>query len=166
MSTNPAKSPWYFVGFQELQLHFHPLIAVVVIPVLAALALLAIPYLRYPQSLTGPWFLSESGRRTGRLAAVAALVVTPLLIVVDEFLLQPGAGLPSLVWRGVVPLLVLGAAVAAIQASPHQPLRGFEIGGRPGTVHPLLCGVRRSDDHRCLVPRPGNGPGLAVGVVR
>ena len=32
MSTNPAKSPWYFVGFQELQLHFHPLIAVVVIP--------------------------------------------------------------------------------------------------------------------------------------
>jgi quinol-cytochrome oxidoreductase complex cytochrome b subunit len=111
MSTNPAKSPWYFVGFQELQLHFHPLIAVVVIPALAAFALLAIPYLRYSKPLTGRWFLSNTGRRTGRLAALVAVVVTPLLIVVDEFLLQPGAGLPSLVWRGVVPVLLLGAAV-------------------------------------------------------
>ncbi len=115
MSTNPAKSPWYFVGFQELQLHFHPLIAVVVIPALAAFAVLAVPYLRYPKPLTGPWFLSETGRRTGRLAAAIALVVTPLLILVDEFLLQPGAGLPSLVWRGVVPLLVLAAAVAGFR---------------------------------------------------
>jgi quinol-cytochrome oxidoreductase complex cytochrome b subunit len=116
MSTNPAKSPWYFVGFQELQLHFHPLIAVVVIPALAAFAVLAIPYLRYPKPLTGPWFLSETGRRTGRLGAVTALVVTPLLIVVDEFLLQPGAGLPSLVWRGVVPLVILGVGVAAFRS--------------------------------------------------
>ena len=54
MSTNPAKSPWYFVGFQELQLHFHPLVAVVVIPFLAALALFAIPYLRYPEAVDGP----------------------------------------------------------------------------------------------------------------
>ena len=73
------------------------------------------PYLRYPEPLTGPWFLSDTGRRTGRLAAAVALVVTPLLIVVDEFLLQPGAGLPSLVWRGVVPLLILGAAVAGFR---------------------------------------------------
>ena len=65
MSTNPAKAPWYFVGFQELQLHFHPLIAVVVIPALVALALLVIPYLRYPREQSGPWFLSDTGRRTG-----------------------------------------------------------------------------------------------------
>ncbi len=123
MSTNPAKSPWYFVGFQELQLHFHPLIAVVVIPALAAFAVLAIPYLRYPKALTGPWFLSDTGRRTGRLAALTAVVVTPLLIVVDEFLLQPGAGLPSLLWRGAVPLLLLGAAVAGFRT---QLVRRFK----------------------------------------
>jgi amino acid transporter len=115
MSTNPAKSPWYFVGFQELQLHFHPLVAVVVIPALAAFTLLAIPYLRYPHPQTGPWFLSTTGRRTGRLAAVLALAVTPLLIVVDEFLLQPGGGQPSLVGRGLVPLLLLGAGVASFR---------------------------------------------------
>ena len=115
MSTNPAKSPWYFVGFQELQLHFHPLVAVVVIPALAALALLAIPYLRYPEPVSGPWFLTDKGRRTGRMAAVVALAVTPVLIVFDEVLLQPGAGLPSPLWRGLVPLLLLGVGVVGFR---------------------------------------------------
>ncbi|MDB4285321.1 cytochrome b N-terminal domain-containing protein, partial [bacterium] len=27
MSPNPAKAPWYFLGFQEMLLHFHPLFA-------------------------------------------------------------------------------------------------------------------------------------------
>ncbi len=115
MSPNPVKAPWYFVGFQELQLHFHPLFAVVVIPALAALALLLIPYLRYDCEPSGPWFLSDTGRRTGTIAAVAALVLTPVLIVIDEFVLQPGAGLPSVVGRGLVPLAILGAAAFAFR---------------------------------------------------
>jgi quinol-cytochrome oxidoreductase complex cytochrome b subunit len=116
MSPNPAKAPWYFVGFQELQLHFHPLIAVVVIPALVALALLVIPYLRYPRELTGPWFLSDTGRRTAVLAAVVGLGVTPVLILLDELVLQPGAGLPSLVGRGLVPLLLLSAGAVGFRA--------------------------------------------------
>ena len=115
MSPNPVKAPWYFVGFQELQLHFHPLFAVVVIPALAALALLLIPYLRYDCEPSGPWFLSDTGKRTGAIAAVAALVLTPVLIVFDEFVLQPGAGLPSVVGRGLVPLAILGAAAFAFR---------------------------------------------------
>jgi quinol-cytochrome oxidoreductase complex cytochrome b subunit len=111
MSTNPAKAPWYFVGFQELQLHFHPLIAVVIIPVLVALALLAIPYVRFDKELSGPWFLTSVGRQTAVLAAVVGLTVTSVLVVLDELVLQPGAGLPSLVGRGLVPLFVLVAAV-------------------------------------------------------
>jgi len=110
MSTNPAKAPWYFVGFQELQLHFHPLVAVVFIPALVALALVAIPYLRYAEEQSGPWFLSRVGRRSAALAGVVGFCVTPVLILLDEFLLQPSAGLPSLVGRGLVPL-VLGVAV-------------------------------------------------------
>ena len=111
MSTNPAKAPWYFVGFQELQLHFHPLIAVVVVPSLVALALLVIPYLRYPRELSGPWFLTDIGRRTTVVAAAIGLGVTPVLILLDELVLQPGAGLPSLVGRGLVPLLLTAAVV-------------------------------------------------------
>ena len=115
MSTNPAKAPWYFVGFQELQLHFHPLFAVVVIPALLVVALLAIPYLRYDAEMSGPWFLSEIGRRGGLMAAVFALALTPTLIVVDELILQPGAGLPTVFGRGVVPLALLAAGLAAFR---------------------------------------------------
>jgi quinol-cytochrome oxidoreductase complex cytochrome b subunit len=111
MSTNPAKAPWYFVGFQELQLHFHPLIAVVLIPLLVSLALMSIPYLRYPKEQSGPWFLSKTGLRTAALAGVVGLFVTPVLIVLDEVVLQPSAGLPSPVGRGFVPLVLAGAAV-------------------------------------------------------
>ncbi|MEJ2582181.1 MAG: cytochrome b N-terminal domain-containing protein, partial [Acidobacteriota bacterium] len=102
MSTNPAKAPWYFVGFQELQLHFHPLIAVVIIPGLVALALLGFPYLRYPEELSGPWFLTATGKRTSALAALAGIFSATVLVVLDELLLQPGAGLPSLFGRGLV----------------------------------------------------------------
>ncbi len=115
MSPNPAKAPWYFVGFQELQLHFHPLFAVVVIPGLAVLALFLIPYLRYESEPSGPWFLSSLGRRTGTLAAAAAVVITPALIVVDELWLHPGAGLPSPAGRGLVPLAVLAAGVSGFR---------------------------------------------------
>ncbi len=116
MSTNPAKAPWYFLGFQELQLHFHPLIAVVVIPGLAALALLAIPYLRFERELSGPWFLTATGRRTSLVAGALGLALTPLLIVVDDLVLQPGAGEPSLIGRGLVPLALLFAVVLGFRA--------------------------------------------------
>ncbi len=123
MSTNPAKAPWYFVGFQELQLHFHPLFAVVVIPALLVVALLSIPYLRYDEEQSGPWFLSETGRRGGLLAATLALFLTPILIVIDELVLQPGAGLPTVFGRGVVPLAILAAGLVAFHA---LLLRRFE----------------------------------------
>jgi quinol-cytochrome oxidoreductase complex cytochrome b subunit len=115
MSTNPAKAPWYFVGFQELQLHFHPLVAAVFIPVLVALALLSIPYLRYAQEQSGPWFLSRVGRRTAVVAAAAGMLVTPILIVFDELVFQPSAGLPSLLGRGVMPLVLLAAGLVAFR---------------------------------------------------
>ncbi len=116
MSTNPAKAPWYFVGFQELQLHFHPLIAVVVIPGLVALALLGIPYLRYPEELSGPWFLTEIGRRSSVLAAVVGFLSAAVLVVLDEFVLQPGAGLPSLVGRGMVPLALMAVGLMGFRS--------------------------------------------------
>ena len=115
MSTNPAKAPWYFVGFQELQLHFHPLFAVVVIPALLVIGLLSIPYLRYDSEQSGPWFLSKTGRHSGLLAVALALILTPALIVIDELVLQPGAGLSTVFGRGVAPLALLAAGLAAFR---------------------------------------------------
>ncbi len=166
MSTNPAKSPWYFVGFQELQLHFHPLVAVVVIPALAAFTLLAIPYLRYPHPQTGPWFLSATGRRTGRIGGCS----------------RPGGHaaadrrrrIPAPTGRGSAVPGGEGAGAAAASGRrrgvfPHparEEIRRLEIGGGAGGVHPVLRRSGRSDDHRGVVPRSRHGPGLAVEVVR
>jgi quinol-cytochrome oxidoreductase complex cytochrome b subunit len=115
MSPNPAKAPWYFVGFQELQLHFHPLFAVVVIPLGAVLALLAVPYLRYEPEMSGPWFLSAVGRRSAALAAAVGAAVTLALIIGDALLQQGEAGMPGLIGRGLLPAAGFLFAVAGFR---------------------------------------------------
>ncbi|MGB5891819.1 MAG: hypothetical protein WBH75_17810 [Thermoanaerobaculia bacterium] len=41
---NPSKSPWYFLGIQELLHYYPPLVSGILLPGLAILALLVIPY--------------------------------------------------------------------------------------------------------------------------
>jgi quinol-cytochrome oxidoreductase complex cytochrome b subunit len=114
ISPNPAKAPWYFVGIQELLLHFHPLFAVVIIPLVAALALLFIPYVRYEDDAAGIWFVSQQGRRLAVIAAIVALLITPVWVVVDEFWIGfsgwlPGA--PPSIGNGLLPVAVLSGAL-------------------------------------------------------
>jgi len=109
MSPNPAKAPWYFLGFQELLLHFHPVIAVVLIPLMAVLFFVLVPYFRY-RDFEGVWMMSAVGRRSGLAAVVCGLVVTPLLIVVDELRSAP-ADLSSGL-SGILPLAVVAAVIA------------------------------------------------------
>ena len=109
MSPNPAKAPWYFLGFQELLLHFHPVIAVVLIPLALALFLAALPYIRYREDLSGVWMMSPVGRRAGLAAVVTGLVVTPIAIVVDELRSAP-ADLSTGV-SGILPLVAILAAI-------------------------------------------------------
>ncbi len=61
-SPNPAKAAWYFMGFQELLLHFHPVFGAIVIPGLGLLGMFALPYLERDQDVTGIWFQSVEGR--------------------------------------------------------------------------------------------------------
>ena len=84
MSPNPAKAPWYFMGIQELLVHFHPLFAVFVFPISAVLFLVLIPYLNYGDDPSGVWFISDKGRRMAIAAAVLAFILTPVLVVLDE----------------------------------------------------------------------------------
>jgi len=112
MSPNPTKAPWYFMGLQELLLHFHPVFAVVVIPLCAAAGLLMLAYTEYDEDPSGIWFASDRGRRLATRAATGALALTPALVMVDEWLLDlPGVlpWLPAMVSNGFLPFGVLAA---------------------------------------------------------
>jgi quinol-cytochrome oxidoreductase complex cytochrome b subunit len=106
LSPNPTKAPWYFSGFQELLLHFHPLFALFIIPVFMLVALVSIPYLNYQTDTAGVWFASHRGRRMTVVAALTAVVITPIGIIADEFVIDFAAwmpGLSSVVSNGILP---------------------------------------------------------------
>ena len=108
LSPNPAKAPWYFMGFQELLIHFHPLFAVFLLPLIAAIGFTLLPYLTPEHQPGGTWFLSATGRRTALTAAVLALVITPLLVMLDAGL---GRAADNWLMAGLLPTLGLAAFV-------------------------------------------------------
>ena len=109
-SPNPAKAAWYFMGLQELLMHFHPFFAAIVIPGLALGALVVLPYLRTDLDTEGVWFRSRRGRALAWLGFFTGLIATPLLVVLDEYFINLPELLPSLptiISNGWVPLAIL-----------------------------------------------------------
>jgi len=114
VSPNPAKAPWYFLGFQELLIHFDAMFAVLIIPGLVATALVLVPYLPYDAELSGDWFLTSKGRRMAIVAAITALVFVPLWVLVDDRVIGPDGWSPdasAMISNGLIPFLILLAAV-------------------------------------------------------
>jgi quinol-cytochrome oxidoreductase complex cytochrome b subunit len=112
-SPNPAKAAWYFMGLQELLLHFHPVFGAIVIPGLGLVALMTFPYLDSDMDVAGVWFRSVRGRWLAALSAVLGVVLTVLLVLLDEAVLDLPSLLPFLptfISNGWVPLagLLLG----------------------------------------------------------
>lgn len=110
VSPNPAKAPWYFLGIQELLLHFHPLVGAIVIPGLALAALTLLPFYDLQGESVGVYFRSHRGRYLGLLAAGLGILVTPAWILLDEFILAWSTWLPewpSLITTGLIPLAVI-----------------------------------------------------------
>lgn len=110
VSPNPAKAPWYFLGLQELLLHFHPLVAGVVLPLLAGLGVFLLPFFDINPSSVGVYFRSRRGRALAALAAGLAITFTPVWVLLDEFMLNWTAWLPSwpaLISNGLIPLAIL-----------------------------------------------------------
>lgn len=125
-SPNPAKAAWYFMGLQELLLHFHPVFGAIVIPALGLLALAVIPYARYDIDAEGVWFRSHKGRRMALAAFISALIMTPLLILIDEFWLDlPGLlpSLPTIISNGWIPLAGLLLLILAFAAGIRRMFR-------------------------------------------
>ncbi len=70
---NPAKAPWYFLGLQELLHYFPPIVAGVLLPTLAVIALIIIPYVPVNIKRESLW----DRNRPRRLAVL--LIVTGLI---------------------------------------------------------------------------------------
>jgi len=110
VSPNPAKAPWYFLGLQELLLHFHPVVAGVVLPTIALFALALLPLFDRRKNSIGVYFRSLRGRFYALIALGLGLLLTPIWILLDEFVLDwlnwfPS--LPSFVSNGLIPLSII-----------------------------------------------------------
>jgi len=109
-SPNPAKAPWYFEGFQELMLHFHPLFAAIIIPALIILLLVSLPYLEYDSKVSGIWFLSDKGKQTSKISAFVGLIITPTLIFIDEYFMDFSTkfeSVPPVISNGLIPFALV-----------------------------------------------------------
>jgi len=110
ISPNPAKAPWYFMGIQELLLHFHPLVGAVLIPLLAMGALALLPFYDFRTENIGVYLRTARGRALSLVAAGLSMILTPAWVLLDEFVLDwPAwlAGWPTLLSNGFVPLSLI-----------------------------------------------------------
>jgi quinol-cytochrome oxidoreductase complex cytochrome b subunit len=114
LSPNPTKAPWYFAGVQELLLHVHPLFAIFFIPMLMIIVLASIPYTNYQIDTAGVWFASFKGRTMAVWSVLAAVIVTPIGIVLDEFVIDFSAWLPDIpaeISEGLIPFALVFTAI-------------------------------------------------------
>ncbi len=108
LSPNPTKAPWYLMGIQEMLMHFHPVFAILVIPLSLLIGLLLIPYIKYETESSGVWFVSDKGLKLALIAIVVASVVTAGGVVLDEFVVvgRP-VGPPDMVSTGLLPFAII-----------------------------------------------------------
>jgi quinol-cytochrome oxidoreductase complex cytochrome b subunit len=111
LSPNPTKAPWYFMGLQEMLMHFHPVFSVFVIPLLLAGGLLLIPYINYQAETAGVWFCSHKGRKMALIAVVIAALTTVAGVLLDEFVIGASlSGPPNIINNGLLPFTIILAA--------------------------------------------------------
>jgi quinol-cytochrome oxidoreductase complex cytochrome b subunit len=113
-SPNPAKAPWYFMGLQELLIHFHPLFAVFIIPVTVLTAAVWLPFIKRDDMNHGIWFLSEKGIRSAKISLAAGVLFTVIFVGLSELLPDPGMLLPSvtpLLTTGLVPFVIVAGTI-------------------------------------------------------
>jgi len=108
LSPNPTKAPWYFMGIQEMLMHFHPLYSVLVLPSLLLLGVFLVPWISNPAETAGVWFRSRKGRTMTAISAMAAMFTTVAAILFDEFRTTANpAAVPDSVSSGLFPFALV-----------------------------------------------------------
>ena len=108
LSPNPTKAPWYFMGIQEMLMHFHPVFSLFIMPLLLVFGLLSIPYINYQAETAGVWFCSGKGRKMALIAVVTAITATVGGVLADEFVAGSALrGSPNMISSGLVPFAIM-----------------------------------------------------------
>ncbi len=84
VSPNPSKAPWYFMGFQELLMHVHPVFGSFIIPLAVTAFFIGIPFIKYPEIKPGVWFHSENGKKMTIISAIFSALFTFGFAIVND----------------------------------------------------------------------------------
>ena len=134
LSPNPTKAPWYFMGLQELLMHFHPVFSVLIIPLLLTAGLVSIPYIGGNPASAGVWFRSHKGRKTTLLAVVTAVLATISAVLFSEFIAGNGqASAPDVINNGLLPFAAVlafcvvfyGLVIKAFKANREEAIQSL-----------------------------------------
>jgi len=114
ITTDPAKAPWYFMGLQEMLEHMHPTLAGILLPTLAVLFLIAIPYIDRSREGAGVWFTSKRGKLIVGWTSLYTLIVMSGFVLLDNAfppreLLRDV--LPNIITQSVIPFSVMAFLV-------------------------------------------------------
>ena len=110
VSPNPAKAPWYFLGIQELMLHFNPIFSAILMPLSIIGLLIFIPYFIYDTGENGKWFYSDKAKLLAIQAFSVSVIVTITYILLDEYLFKPSnilIFLPDFISNGLIPFIII-----------------------------------------------------------
>ena len=125
LSPNPAKAPWYFAGFQELLINFHPFMAVCLIPAAGFTALIFLPFPAGNGNGSGTWFISQKARKAALISLAGSILAFPALIGFNTYL-GPSVGeaqtlaFSGLTIAGVVLISGAGAFMLTRQMGLHR----------------------------------------------
>lgn len=84
VTPNPSKAPWYFMNLQELLLHMHPALAGVIVPTVALILLMVIPYVDRSNEGQGQYFGTPNSVKVTLFSIAFASVFTVGLILYDQ----------------------------------------------------------------------------------
>ncbi len=160
LSPNPTKAPWYFAGFQELLLHFPPVLAVSVIPFLAALMLILMPFFAEEKGRAGLWFGSRRDRQAALIAAVAGIVIALLWVLFDEYGRTSGAPLSgdASARNGLVPFLLWLAGLSGV----YIGLRRWFVLSHDGAFQAVFALLASAFVTLTIIGMNFRGPGMRL----
>jgi quinol-cytochrome oxidoreductase complex cytochrome b subunit len=161
LSPNPTKAPWYFMGIQELLLHFHPLFSLFVIPLCMGAGLLTLPYLNYPSNPAGIWMISRKGRKMALTAVFLAMGATIGGVLLHETIMHSPSRMPNIpayLADGLFPFMGIAAVILGV----YMTMKRYYSANRNEAVQTLFIFILTAFVTLTIIGIWFRGPGMKL----